>query len=253
MFIEERLEKILKLVAENGKLTVLEGSRIFGVSADTMRRDFTRLSNHGVVIRTHGGIISRKSVSFDPSITEKTVQHEDEKERIAKLASSLIDDSEIVIIDAGTTAERIIKHLDPQKNLTVLTDALNIALETTRRNIHTVILGGEIRNTTLSIIGPDAVEMADHYHADKLFLGLSAMSIVRGLMTPNRMEAEIKKKLIQIANQIVVIADYSKIDKIAFYSFASVEDIDVLITDANADKGFLAELRNYDIEVLIAE
>ena len=122
------------LVSEKEKLTVLEGSRIFGVSADTMRRDFARLSKHGEVIRTHGGIISKKSVSFDPSITEKTVQHEEE-----------------------------------------------------------------------------------------------------------------------IANQIVVIADYSKINSIALYSFASFEDIDVLITDTDADKGFLTELENYDVEVLLAD
>ncbi len=252
-FIEERLSKILSLLQEKSRLTVKEVSEYLGVSADTIRRDFGRLAEKGLVLRTHGGIMSKESVTFDPSITERIVKYQDEKEAIARKTAGLIADSEIVIIDAGTTTEKVVKWIANKHNITVLTDALNIAVEATRRDITTIILGGIIRNSTLGITGPDAVEMIRHYHADKLIMGVSAISIAKGLMIPNRMEAEIKKALVEIANQVIVVADHSKIRKTALYSFAALEEIDMFVTDKAADADFLRELQSYDIEVLIAD
>jgi DeoR/GlpR family transcriptional regulator of sugar metabolism len=253
MFIEERLNKILKLVQDKGRVAVTEASGYLEVSADTVRRDFSRLTEMGLVLRTHGGIMSKESVSFDPGMTEKLVQHKNEKEAIAKKAASLISDSEIVIIDAGTTTERIVKYLPDNKNITVLTDALNVAVESTRRKINTIILGGIIRNSTLCVTGPDAVEMIKHYHADKLLMGVSALSTSKGMMTPNRMEAEVKKELIKAANQVIVVADHSKLQKTALYSFGTLDDLAVLITDKEADPVVLQELQGREIEVLLAE
>jgi DeoR/GlpR family transcriptional regulator of sugar metabolism len=186
-------------------------------------------------------------------MTEKVVQHEAEKEAIAKKAASLVADSEIVIIDAGTTTERVVKYLPENKDITVLTDALNVAVESTRRKINTIILGGVIRNSTLCVIGPDAAEMARHYHADKLILGVSALSTAKGLMGPNRMEAEIKKELIKAANQVIVVADHSKLQKTALYSFGTLADIEILITDKAAASAVLKELQDHDIEVLLVD
>jgi DeoR/GlpR family transcriptional regulator of sugar metabolism len=253
MFIEERLNKILQLVQEKGRVTVIEATEYLEVSADTIRRDFRRLSEKGLVVRTHGGIMSKESVSFDPGMSEKLIQHQKEKEAIAKKASELVKNSEIIILDAGTTTERIVKYLGEKKDITVLTDGLNIAVETTRRNIRTIILGGNIRNSTLGITGPDTIGMIEHYHADKLFLGVSAISAYKGLMTANRMEAEVKKSLIKSANQVIVVADHSKMGKTAFYSFGSLEDIEVLVTDRKTESKFVRELQDRDIEVLLAD
>jgi DeoR family fructose operon transcriptional repressor len=253
MFIEERLEKILGLVNEKGRVTVKEINQVLNVSADTIRRDFTRLAQKGLVLRTHGGIMSRESVSFDPGMNEKVVQHQNEKEKIAELAASLVNNSDTVIIDSGTTTERIIKHIANRTDLTILTGALNIAVEAIKRNITTIILGGIIRVSTLSITGPDAEDMIKHYHADKLLLAVSAISRTKGLMTPNRMEAEIKKEFMKRADEIIVVADHSKMGKTALYSFGSLEDVSVLVTDADSDHDFIKELRDLDIEVLIAD
>ncbi|MHA1876382.1 MAG: DeoR/GlpR family DNA-binding transcription regulator [Promethearchaeota archaeon] len=254
MFIEERLEKIIKLLNERGKLSVHEVNKLLRVSEDTIRRDFKRLSKMGMVIRTHGGIMSKRSVSFDPTLKERIIKNHKEKILIAKKAVTLINDSETIILDAGTTTEEIAKLLQNYKNLTILTDALNIAVNTVKySNIKTILFGGEIRNTTLSVIGPDAVDMIKHYHADKLFLAASAISIDKGLMTPSIMEAEIKKELINRANRIIVVADSSKIDATALYSFCSINYINTFVTDFNAEKEFINELRNLSINVLIAE
>jgi DeoR family fructose operon transcriptional repressor len=253
MFIEERLEKILQLVRQEGRVSVKEAHEFLGVSEDTVRRDFTRLSEKSLVVRTHGGVMSKDRVSFDPGMKEKTVQHQQEKEKIARLAATKVDDGDVIIIDAGTTTERMIQYIAEHQDLTVLTDALNIAVETTKRNIHTIILGGDIRISTLSVTGPDAVDMIKHYHADKLFMGVSAISINKGLMTPNRLEAEIKRGLIDISTDVVVLADHSKIDRTSLFSFGTLNDISYLVTDWKADNTFIDELKDSEIEVLIAQ
>ncbi|MHA1395993.1 MAG: DeoR/GlpR family DNA-binding transcription regulator, partial [Promethearchaeota archaeon] len=143
MFIEERLEKIIKLLNERGKLSVHEVNKLLRVSEDTIRRDFKRLSKMGMVIRTHGGIMSKRSVSFDPTLKERIIKNHKEKILIAKKAVTLINDSETIILDAGTTTEEIAKLLQNYKNLTILTDALNIAVNTVKySNVKTILFGG---------------------------------------------------------------------------------------------------------------
>lgn len=253
MFIEERLEKILRLVSEKERLTVKEVSSILGVSNDTIRRDFTRLAKDNLVMRTHGGIISKSNVLFDPSLEEKVIKHKEEKELIAREASSLITDSEVIVINAGTTTERIIKYLSNTKNLIILTSGLNIAIKAIKYdNITTIIIGGTVRSKTLSVVGPDSINMIKNYHADKLFAGISAISIKKGLMTPSRMEAEINQELIKIADEVIIVSDASKINKTSLYSFGTVEDISVFITDNNADIDFINDLKKRNKKVIVA-
>jgi DeoR family transcriptional regulator, fructose operon transcriptional repressor len=253
VFIEERLEKILKLLAGTGSLSVAEGAERLGVSPDTVRRDFARLTKHGVAVRTHGGLMSIESVSFDPAMKEKVVHNREEKEAIARAAADLVADAETIVLDAGTTTERIVRFLSERKDLTILTNALNIAVEATRRELPTIILGGAIRSSTLSITGPDAVDMIRHYHADKLFLGVSAVSLTKGLMTPNRLEAEIKRELMHVAGQVILLADSSKIHKTALYSFGSLKEVSALVTDDRADAEFLSAARDLGVNVVIAQ
>ncbi len=253
MFLEERLEKILKIINEKDRLTVKEASILLGVSNDTVRRDIIKLVNKNLVMRTHGGIVSKSNILFDPALEERVIEHKEDKEKIAMQASSMINDSEVIILNAGTTTERIVKYLSNVKNITVLTNALNIAINTIRYNdIKTIIIGGNVRKRNLSIIGPDSINMIKNYHAKKLFIGISAISIERGLMTPNRMEAEINSELLKIAEKVIVVTDSSKIGSMSLYSFGKIDDIDVIITDKNADEGFLAELKNRNKEVIIA-
>lgn len=253
MFIEERLEKILKIVNEKGKITVDDVLDVLKVSQDTIRRDFIRLYNKGLVHKTHGGILAKNSLIFDPGLNEKVVQFQKEKELIGEKAASLVNDSDVIIIDAGTTTEKIIKNLVNKKNLTILTNALNIANEAVKlRDITTMIIGGTIRNSTLGIIGPDSIEMIRNYHANKLFLAASGISLGNGLMTPNRLEAEIKKELIKVSREIILVADSSKINKPSLFTFATIKEISIFITDNNADPAFIEELKDSDIEVIIA-
>ena len=253
MFIEERMQKILDLVDKKRRVTVNEVSEYLNVSLDTVRRDFSRLTSGGLVIRTHGGIIPADQVSFDPGFSEKQQQFKNEKNAIAKVAAEYIKDNEVIIIDAGTTAEGIFSYLKKDlAGVKILTNGLNIAMKSVAKGFETIIIGGTIRNKTLSIIGPDAEEMIKNYHTDKLILATTAFSSESGAMTPHRGEAEIKRRYIHIANQVILIADHSKIEKTALYSVANIEDIDVLITDNKTDANFIKKIEEKGIEVIVA-
>jgi DeoR family transcriptional regulator, fructose operon transcriptional repressor len=252
MFIEERLESLLAYLNEKGRLTVQEAIEYMNVSADTVRRDFNRLALNGLATRTYGGIIPLENTLFDPSIKEKSPRYQQEKKAIAKLAANLIEDEDSIIIDAGTTTEKILDYIPASKKITIITDALNVAIASSQRGFETIILGGVIRNETLSIIGPDAVAMMKHYHADKLFLGVSTLSIESGMMVPNRMEAEIKAELIKKTNQVILMADHSKLDKTGFFTLGSLHEIDILITDSAADPEFIQRVEEQGVEVLLS-
>lgn len=256
MLIEERLEKLLKIVNDRGSITAKEAGSILKVSNDTIRRDFIRLSKMGLILRTHGGIISKKNTIYEYSTKPngKIQNHYDNKVLIARQAVSLIQNGETIILDGGTTTFEIAKLLGNFQDLTVLTYGLNIAYETCKYdNVSTIIFGGMVSSKSMAVLGPDAAAMIRNYHGDKLFLAVNAMTIEKGLMTPNRMQADLKKELIKITNEVIVVADSSKINKTALFTFCSINDISQLITDAEADQEFLEEFKNRNIKVFIAK
>jgi len=255
VLIEERLEEILKIVNEEGSITVNQAANKLNVSIDTIRRDFIRLNNKGLVKRTHGGIVSKQNTIYEYSTKKdiSPINNMEKKIRIAKKASSLIADGDTIIFDGGTTTYELSKQLGPFQNLTLLTYGLNIACELTQTtDISIIIFGGMISKSSMAILGPDAVEMIKHYRGDKLFLAANAVDIEKGLMTPNRMQADIKKELIKIANEIIVVADSTKLHKTALFSFCNFDVISKFVIDSEADSEFIECLQDKGIDVIIA-
>jgi DeoR/GlpR family transcriptional regulator of sugar metabolism len=255
LLIEERLEEILKIVNHKGSITANDACAILKVSNDTIRRDFIRLSQMGLVLRTHGGIVSKKNAIYEYGLKtgDKNLNNHDKKASIAKQAVSIIHNGDTIILDGGSTTLEIAKLLCNFQDLTLLTYGLDIAYETSRcENISTIIFGGIVNNRSMAVLGPDAVSMIRNYHSDTLFLAANAMNLEKGLMTPNRMQADIKKELIKIANKVVVVADSSKINKTALFAFCPLDNVSTLITDECADHRFVEELKNRGVEVIFA-
>jgi DeoR/GlpR family transcriptional regulator of sugar metabolism len=254
MFQEERLEKIINLLSHKKRLSVKHTSELFTVSSDTIRRDFDNLAEKGIAVRTHGGIVLGKGLMQEESQKQRFVQNYKQKEKIAQKAVSLIKDSEIIVIDSGTTTFMMTKYLSGFSNLKIFTNSISIASEISNNpNISTVVFGGEIRNSISSITGPDTINMCQRYHTDKLFLSITAVSLGNGLMNPNRLESEVKMNLIKMANEIIVLADSSKINKVALFSFCSLNEISTFITDSNANNDFLDELKKLGISVITVD
>ncbi len=252
MFIEERLDRIIDTLKQRKRLSVKDASELLSVSEDTIRRDFDRLSHKKLVVRTHGGIVAQTSVSTEFSFAEREIHYKEEKERIGRVAAGLISERDTIVLDAGTTVFEIIPHLTGFSDLTVLTNTLHIAYELMKfPQLKVIVFGGLVRPDTHSIVGPDTVEMCRNYHADKLFLSVSGISIEKGLMNPNRSESEIKRALINIANEIVVVTDSSKINKTALFTFGDIDCVSTFVTDQNADTQFVEQLKERDIQVYL--
>ena len=182
------------------------------------------------------------------------VKHYEEKQQIGKLAAYMVKGCRTIMVDSGSTTLSMIKQLEKQQDLTIITNCIRIANELLNRpDIHTIIIGGDLNPETLSIMGYDALHMIKHYNVDILFLGTAALSIEKGMMSPYSIEAMLKKEMITSANKVVLLVDSSKIQKFALYSFSEITNVSTIITDENIPRQIKERLENLGIEVLIAK
>jgi len=229
-----RRSKILKILEEKGQLRVPEISKQFGVSVVTIRNDLIKLEKKNLLIRTHGGAIKEQRVSFDFAVNQKAEMHTQEKLRIANKAVEFIMEGDTIILDSGSTTQQIAKQLNKFKNLTVVTNALNIvATLTDYIDLEIIIPGGILRKKSLSLIGSIAESGINNFYADKLFLGVDGIDSQYGITTPNLEEAHLNRLMIERSKEIFVVTDSSKFDKRSMAVITDLEKIDYLITDKN--------------------
>jgi DeoR/GlpR family transcriptional regulator of sugar metabolism len=235
MLAAQRQRVILDRVRAHGGARVRELVREFGVSDMTIRRDLEALAQKGLVTKVHGGAEAvRLQATHEPGFKVKSTQREAEKEAIARRAVSLVSPGSAVALSAGTTTWRLARKLVAIPGLTVVTNSIPVAevLYRTSAALHqTVILTGGVRTPSDALVGPVAVSAIRSLNIDQLFLGVHGMSIERGFTTPNFMEAEVDRALVEAARSLVVIADHSKWDTIGLSTIARLSDAEVLITD----------------------
>jgi len=250
MLVEERQRVILEQLRGKKSLTVEEAMDLCNVSADTIRRDFRKLSEQNLARRTHGGILLQDEYAADSPVRERQVLHHEEKRRIGARAAEYIQPGETVAIDGGTTAIEIIPFLAEVSNLTVLTYSLDVARAAVdSRRLTCIMLGGLIRDYTYSAVGPDTLSMVHRFQVTTLILGANGITLEHGIATPNRMESEVKSALIEIAQRVILVADSSKIGRRALVSFSEIPKIDVLITDTAADPAFVEAVSKLGVTV----
>lgn len=252
IFAEERKQIIVEIVNTNEKTTVAELCDRFSVSPATIRNDLRDLEDAGLLKRTHGGAISKKRATFEPNAYQKEVERMQQKRAIARMAAAYVNEGDSIAIDTGTTAFEFSKQLTDFKNLTVVTNDLQIA-SYLERNAHAEIImaGGEIRRNFHCTAGKRAVDSIKDLNVDRSFIAANGLSIKKGLTTPNSDNAYFKKELVTMGSEVVLLADSSKMDKTSFVRFAGVGDVDVLITDDEADPEYLATLRELGMTVEI--
>ncbi len=229
-----RRSKILESIEELGQLRVPELSKRFGVSVVTIRNDLIQLEKKNLLIRTHGGAIKEKRVSFDFALSQKAEMHTDEKLKIANKAVEFIKDGDTIILDSGSTTQQIAKQIKNFKNITVLTNALNIvATLSDSEDVEIIIPGGMLRKKSLSLIGSVAEIGINNFYADKLFLGVDGIDPQYGITTPNSEEAHLNRLMIERSREIFVVTDSSKFKKRSMAFITGLEKINILITDKN--------------------
>jgi DeoR family transcriptional regulator, aga operon transcriptional repressor len=251
----DRRMKILKKLSLHDQVFVNELSKEFGVSEVTIRNDLEQLESKNLLIRARGGAMSTTQVvSQDLQLGEKHKLNMNEKSRIGKAAAKLINDSDAVIIDSGTTTLEVVKNLASNlNNVTIISNALNIANQlVSSSNINLIIPGGILRKNSLSLIGPLAEKSFKNFYVDKVFLGVDGFNTMHGISTPNIEEASLNQIMIDIAREVIVVADSSKFLRKSLAFICKLDRIDTVITDSGISDDDKKRLEDAGIKVIIA-
>ncbi|MNI04274.1 Glucitol operon repressor [compost metagenome] len=251
MLVAERLHKIVQLVNERGSIRVTELSELFSVTEETIRRDLDKLEGEGKLARSHGGAISVKDDvhSEVPFLVRETTNVE-QKRRIAEEAIKHIQPNDRIILDASSTAWYMAQIL-PDLPLTVITNSIKVALELSgKEKIQVLSTGGLLTQRSLSFIGPLAERSLDQYHVEKAFISGKGLHLQRGVSESNEMQALIKQKMISIADEVYVLADYSKFGHQSFAHVSGWDQIQHLITDVRTDLASVQQLRDRSVDVI---
>ncbi|WP_159517376.1 DeoR/GlpR family DNA-binding transcription regulator [Sunxiuqinia indica] len=253
MLPNQRREKILEMIREDGHAKVLQLSKIFKVTEVTIRQDLEKLEKDGYIEREHGGAYLKDIGLNVKNIALQNQEFLAEKAAIAKKALAHINDGDTIILDSGSTTTEIAKIISGFKNLTVITNSLNIALILgADPEVNLVLTGGEFKAPTLSLTGQKAADFFNDLHVDKLFLATAGITLKSGLTYPSISDICVKRSMIESANAVYLVADSSKIGKSSFASLGALSLIDYLITDSKISEDEIEMLQRNDIKMILA-
>jgi DeoR family fructose operon transcriptional repressor len=253
MYAEERQLWIVERARAGGRVEVAALAEELSVTTETVRRDLTTLERHALLRRVHGGAIPIERLGFEPALAARDSVLTAEKERIARLALAELPNEGTILLDAGTTTARLAEILPTDRELVVLTNALPIAMSlSVRPNITVLMVGGKVRGRTQAAVDAWALQALADSYVDVAFIGATGISPERGLTTPDTTESAVKRAMIRSARRTVVLADHTKIGQDHLSRFATLDEIDTLITDSGLDAQVADELRAQGPKVLLA-
>jgi DeoR family transcriptional regulator, aga operon transcriptional repressor len=250
--IAERHKYILDRLNEKGYVNVVDLCKELDVSGVTIRKDLKLLEDKALLFRSHGGATINNPYINDKPVNEKEKIRREEKNAIAIAAANMIAPNDAIIISSGTTALALSRNLHPKGHLTVITPALNVAIELLRYpEIEVLQLGGIVRNSSSSVTGTYAERILADFSCSKLFLGLDGIDIEFGLTTTNILEAQLNQRMVAAAQKTIVLADSSKFGKRGFGKICDLEEVDEIITDSGISAHIVKALEDQGVNVTI--
>ncbi|WP_232549061.1 DeoR/GlpR family DNA-binding transcription regulator [Propioniciclava soli] len=255
MYAEERQHEIVTRARELGRVSVAELATRFHVTPETIRRDLYTLSGRGLLSRVHGGAVPAEKLRLaEAPVGARDASSTEEKLAIAHRAIGLLPRREglTVLLDAGTTTARLCSLLPPWISLAVTNSVPTAAALSSRGDLEVVLLGGEVRGITQATVGADALHTLGRLRVDVAFLGTNGFSVDHGFSTPDPGEAAMKQAMVASAREVYVLADSSKLGVDHLVRFASVDDVDLLVTDGHLPAGGAAELRDAGLRIELA-
>ncbi|NIH67224.1 DeoR family fructose operon transcriptional repressor [Modestobacter marinus] len=255
MYAEERQQAIAGLVTQRGRVAVTAVAEHFGVTTETVRRDLAVLERAGMLRRVHGGAVPLGTLTVvEPALGERRGTRIEAKRRIATAALALLPPANgSLILDGGSSTAALAELLPGDRPLVTATNSVPIAARLSGSpGIALHVLGGRVRGITQSAVGESTVAALTDLRADVVFLGTNGISAGYGFTTPDEAEAAVKRAMTRAGQRVVVLGDSSKLGREHLVRFAAIEDVDVLVTDDEADPAVVAELESQGIEVLVA-
>jgi DeoR family transcriptional regulator, aga operon transcriptional repressor len=252
MLNEERRREILAVLHRDGRVLVKDLARQFRISQITIRKDLEFLDGQGIIQRTHGGALPvQAGALLDPTLREKEKLHRKQKMQIASAAVALVEEGQSVLLDSGTTTTAIARALKDMAQLTVITNAINIASELAGTHIEVILTGGMLRKNSFSLVGPLAERTLRQLSADILFLGVDGFDTKAGLFTPNLLESEVNRAMVDIARRTIAVCDSSKFGRRSLCNIMPVTAVQEVITDKQIPKSDLQALKEAGVRVTL--
>jgi DeoR/GlpR family transcriptional regulator of sugar metabolism len=248
----DRQYRMSQYIKQRTSVTVNELSEFFQISTMTVRRDLERLEEAGQILRIHGGAMAVETPTGSREEMRATIQVS-QKAAIGQAAARLVQDGQTIFVDAGTTTIELAKLLQDRRGLTLVTNSLRIlTLLANSPGINVIGLGGSIYTGAWSFVGPIAEAALRRFHCDIAFLGIRNLSIERGLTENNYFEASVKSLIIKQSQNIVLLADSSKFERVSPVSVAPLADIDIIITDDQLRADLADAYRKTGVELILA-
>jgi DeoR/GlpR family transcriptional regulator of sugar metabolism len=252
VYQEERLQVILNYLDEHKRINVEKICNLCNVSRDTARRDLVKLEEKGAILRTRGGHLLPTLIKEIKSYEDRLYNDSKEKKAIGKLAASLIKNGDKIIMDTSTTVQACSEFLQVD-HCTIITNSINQAdILSNKPQVHIHLLGGQLNQEQRFLYGPSVISMLSNYYVDKTFIGTCGLS-KKGVMVAFEEDGFIMKKMIEQADQVILLVDHSKFDKKGFFKAADLSHIDIVITDQLPNPSLMDVLNHYEISVMLAK
>lgn len=246
----QRLDNLRELIRGSGVIRVEEICRQLHVSPATVRRDLDQLAEVGAIRRVHGGAVSVESRLEEPLFDDKASIAAREKHRIAEAALQFVENGDTIFLDGGSTVLEFARLLRERTNVTVVTNSLRAAHELAGRGPRLILIGGELRRLSQTMVGPLTRCILEQLHVDKAFMGTIGLTLKEGLTTTDPSEAFTKELVMSQARQVILLADSGKAGKVSFARAGRLENVHVLIADKQLDKNFAKELAKTGIKLV---
>ena len=252
-FQQERLNSIMEMISSSGRVTVKELSEAFSISLVTIRKDLKQLEKEGKVHRTHGGAISSEEMLNHVAFDKRKVKNLDRKIRIGEKAASLVSSGDIIFIGASTTTVEMCQFLAEIKNLTVVTNSIEIAYNLGKSPYcNVVIIGGGIKKETLSVIDSDIEKTFSRWQIDMAFFGGWGFSPKDGMTDVPGVLIQQKKVIASRSKINIGLIDSSKVGKGSLDTFISADKLDILITNSDVNQDFIEAMDRIRTKLLLA-
>lgn len=247
-----RREQILEALRDHGEVRIEDLVSTFGVSPATARRDLRLLERRGLAIRRHGGATTPELPLYEASYRERERTFSAQKRRIGFAAAALVSHGQTVALTGGTTTTAVARALKG-RNVVVVTNAVNIAMELAREAaIRVHLTGGRLRGASYELVGAAAAQALQGLNVDVAFIGVNGIAVERGLTTFNEEEAEVNRAMVYAAKRVVVVADHSKLGKATLVQICPVDSVHVIVTDREAVLEDIQQFQTTGLEVVLA-
>jgi DeoR family fructose operon transcriptional repressor len=252
-FQSERQQEIARLVLDAGRVEVADLAKRFAVTTETIRRDLSELDRRRILRRVHGGAVAYQRIRHEPLLNVRDTQHADEKRRIARRAVEELPGDGTIMIDSGSTTGFLAAMLPHDRELVVFTNSIPVIESlSTRDGVEVNVIGGLLKKNTMAMVDDTGVDTVRGLTVDVLFMSTDRVSPERGFTTPYREEVAIKRAMIKAARRVVMLFDHHKIGNDQIFQFATVDEVDTIVTDDGLPAATIRALRDMGPQVICA-